>query len=126
MKRTQIPALVAIGMVTAMTGCMLVRPLDGGKSTVDCGAGNNTGGAGNNAGDAGNAGGDGNGAAANNGGTGGAPVTSPPAPPVLTLAYAIKQLQFSWPAVATTDHYQLYQIAASGSDFTACCSTTVV
>lgn len=48
------------------------------------------------------------------------PAPSPPQPlvaPAVTLTYGIKQLRFSWPAVAGASHYQLLERANVGEAF---------
>lgn len=52
------------------------------------------------------------------GGTSNVPVLAPSVAPTLSVSFAVKTLQFSWPAVTDTTHYRLFAKADSGSGFT--------
>ena len=47
----------------------------------------------------------------------GPPPAAAPAPPTVTLAYGIKQLQFSWVAVSGATHYRLFEQPDATSAF---------
>ncbi|MFN8916648.1 MAG: hypothetical protein ACK5VU_03235, partial [Burkholderiales bacterium] len=51
------------------------------------------------------------------GGTPGTPETAPAAPNV-SLAFAIKQSQLSWPAVSGATHYRIWESPNESTDFT--------